>query len=152
LAGEFPRYIGHVMNIFVDAVGNDYGDDEDMIEYKNQIWEGVFEALSAILFGMKGEENDPSSNKLQFFKEYVPKSLEMIAKVVDSDDTDEAVLKCCCALLGDIAQPFGASNKGDIMLYQGQFQKLIEECTMFDDTLAKEHAFNTKMILTQVCA
>jgi len=152
LGEQFPRYLNAVMTIFVDAVMNQYGDDEDMIEYKNQIWEGVFESLSGIVIGLKGDESNPSSNALKTFEPYVMKTLEMIAGVASSDDTDDSVLKCCCALLGDIAEPFGAIIKSEIMKYQGAFMRLIDECQKLDDVTAKEHAYNTKMILTKVCA
>ncbi|KAI3783082.1 hypothetical protein L2E82_13144 [Cichorium intybus] len=74
-------------------------DDEEMLEYGNQLKRSIFEAYSAILQVLKNSKADLTL--------YSPRLLKFIEVVVKDADRDESLGKAAVELLGDLANALG---------------------------------------------
>merc|ERR1719201_1222852 len=71
IGGHFEKYMQVTMSMLVQASGTAIDlENPDMVEYLNQLREGIFEAYTGVLQGLKQDDNSPA------FEPYVMGSLD----------------------------------------------------------------------------
>ncbi|KAI3783215.1 hypothetical protein L2E82_13280 [Cichorium intybus] len=99
---NFGRHVDRAMLMMQEGVklcGEINVDDEEMLEYGNQLKRSIFEAYSAILQVLKNSKADLTL--------YSPQLLKFIEVVVKDADRDESLGKAAVELLGDLANALG---------------------------------------------
>nr|XP_043621399.1 importin subunit beta-1 [Erigeron canadensis] len=115
--------------------------DEEMVEYGNQLKRSIFEAYSGILQVFK-------ESKAQLMLPHAPHLLKFIEVVVKDVHRDESVVKAAVAVLGDLADALGPNLKGlfsDLTFCQ----EFIVECLQSEDEQLKETATWTQGMLAR---
>lgn len=109
LNGAFEPYLQHSLMLLMQASAMEVPqDDDEMIDYMNELRESVLDAYTGIITGME------DGGKLGLLVTYVPSILVFLQKIAMDPNKDEAVLKTACGLLGDIAKNFGPKVKEQI--------------------------------------
>jgi len=78
-------------------------DDEDLIDYVNQLREGVLEAYTGIIQGLK------EGNKVDIIAPYIVAIIQFLEVCLVDENRDYSVLGKAAGLVGDIASAFGPS-------------------------------------------
>ncbi|XP_059668042.1 importin subunit beta-1-like [Cornus florida] len=116
--------------------------DEEMVEYGNQLRRSIFEAYSGILQGFKNSKPDlmlPHATHL----------LQFIEVVSRDEQREESVTKAAVAALGDLADALGSNVK--ILFKDRVFcTELLGECFQSDDEQLKETAAWTQGMIGRV--
>jgi importin subunit beta-1 len=109
LNGAFEPYLQHSLMLLMQASAMDAPqDDDEMIDYINQLRETVLDAYTGILTGMD------DGGKLNLLVTYIPAILSFLQRIANDPNKDEAVLKTASGLLGDIARTMGPQVKDQI--------------------------------------
>jgi importin subunit beta-1 len=109
LNGNFEPYLQHSLMLLMQASSMDAPqDDDEMIDYINQLRETVLDAYTGIITGMD------EGGKLNLLVTYVPAILTFLQKIANDTNKDEPVLKTASGLLGDIAKTMGSQIKDQI--------------------------------------
>ncbi|XP_031494714.1 importin subunit beta-1-like [Nymphaea colorata] len=117
--------------------------DDEMIEYNNQLRNGILEAYSGIFQGFK------NSPKTQLLMPYAPHILQFLDNIYQEKDMDDMVTKAAVGVLGDLADTLNANAAP--LLRQSMFCKdFVDECLSSDDHLIKETAEWVHMTVSRV--
>lgn len=106
----YTKYLQVVIHILKQASEatvdkNDY----EMLDYFNELREGILEAYSGIVQGLKGE--DTANNQLEQLRPYLQIILQLIISVSEDRDKTDSLTCCACGLIGDIVTGYGSSVK-----------------------------------------
>eukprot|EP00252_Welwitschia_mirabilis_P025793 TRINITY_DN8203_c0_g1_i1.p1 TRINITY_DN8203_c0_g1~~TRINITY_DN8203_c0_g1_i1.p1 ORF type:complete len:875 (+),score=189.55 TRINITY_DN8203_c0_g1_i1:181-2805(+) len=132
---NFEKYLGYAMPMLQTAaeLSHSAGSDEEMIEYSNQLRNGILEAYSGIFQGFK------NSPKAELLVQYAGHILQFLEALYQDKDVDEQVTKSAIGVLGDLADTLGPNSAP--WLRQYTFHKdFIDECLSSDDQQIKETA------------
>ncbi|KAG0452441.1 hypothetical protein HPP92_025105 [Vanilla planifolia] len=144
---NFEKYVPYVMSMVQGAsqhCANLDNVDEDMLEYRNQLRRGIFEAYSGILQGSK-------SSKAELMVPYAKHLLQFTDAVVRDANRDDAVTKAAVAVIGDLADALGPNVK--VLLKDAYFPlDFLEECFNSEDAQLNETATWTRGMLGRVLA
>ncbi|XP_052176127.1 LOW QUALITY PROTEIN: importin subunit beta-1 [Diospyros lotus] len=116
--------------------------DEEMVEYGNQLRRSILEAYSGILQGFKNSKPDlmlPHAAHLMQFVELVCRDRQR----------DEAVTKAAVAVLGDLSDALG-SNVKTLLKDHSFCTEFLGECLESDDEQLKETATWTQGMIGRV--
>eukprot|EP00931_Biecheleriopsis_adriatica_P086256 TRINITY_DN60967_c0_g1_i1.p1 TRINITY_DN60967_c0_g1~~TRINITY_DN60967_c0_g1_i1.p1 ORF type:complete len:854 (+),score=205.76 TRINITY_DN60967_c0_g1_i1:68-2629(+) len=106
ITGEFEKYLAPVVQMLTEASKTRLEDgpagNEEWIEYLNSLREGVLEAYSGIIHGLK------DANKLHLFKEHVNTVLMFVSQIAEDNTSQDPVIKASVALVGDLVLAFQA--------------------------------------------
>ncbi|THG96021.1 hypothetical protein EW026_g5732 [Hermanssonia centrifuga] len=105
----FEPYLGTTMNVLRQAsllTPNPL--DVELLEYVSLLREGILEAYTGIVAGLKGTE------KASILLPYVPSVFELVQKCLADSDRSESTFKLAIGLLGDLADTF---PNGEIKQY-----------------------------------
>lgn len=69
-----------------------------MLDYFNELREGILDAYSGIVQGLKGE--DAANNQLEQLRPYLQIILSLIISVSEDRDATDSLISCACGLLG----------------------------------------------------
>ena len=69
-----------------------------MLDYFNELREGILEAYCGIVQGLMGE--DPTLNQLEQLKPYIQTIMQLIISVAEDPDKTDSLTGCACGLLG----------------------------------------------------
>lgn len=69
-----------------------------MLDYFNELREGILEAYSGIVQGLKGE--DTANNQLEQLKPYLQIIVQLIISVSEDRDKTDSLTCCACGLIG----------------------------------------------------
>ncbi|XP_043723851.1 importin subunit beta-1 [Telopea speciosissima] len=117
-------------------------DDEEMMDYGNQLRRGIFEAYSGILQGFK-------SSKADLMLPHAPHLLQFIEVVCKDQQREDGVTKAAVAVMGDLADALGPKIK--ILLKDRTFYgEFLGECLESDDDQLKETATWTQGMIGRV--
>jgi len=104
ISGSFEKYLPIVMRLLQEASNTKITDvqtpNEEWIEYLNNLHEGVLEAYSGIIHGLK------EAGKLQLFKGHVNQLLAFITMICESQTVSDPVKKAAVGVVGDLIQAF----------------------------------------------
>uniref|UniRef100_A0A7S4SW61 Importin N-terminal domain-containing protein n=1 Tax=Alexandrium monilatum TaxID=311494 RepID=A0A7S4SW61_9DINO len=106
ITGEFEKYLNPVMQMLREAsltrLSHGPAYNEEWVEYLNSLREGVLEAYTSIIHGLR------ESNKLHLFKEHVNFVLEFVKVVSEEPSPSEPVMKAAVGVVGDLVFAFQA--------------------------------------------
>ncbi|KAF3794631.1 Importin subunit beta-1 [Nymphaea thermarum] len=143
---SFDKYLVYAMPMLQGAAElslQPANSDDEMIEYNNQLRNGILEAYSAIFQGFK------NSPKTQLLMPYAPHILQFLDSMYQEKDMDDMVTKAAVGVLGDLADTLSANAAP--LLRQSLFCKdFVDECLSSDDNLIKETAEWVHMTLSRV--
>jgi len=141
---EFLRYLAVVMNMLQQASGTTVNpDDYDLVDYLNQLREGIFEAYTGIVQGLRSDGvADPN------LVQYVPHIVNFVGFVYADNSRSESVTRGAIGTLGDIAHALGAKAKQH--LTQSFVKNIINECIKADDPATKDVALWAKEVISKI--
>jgi len=107
ICGEFSKYLNVVMNILMQAARFQVDKNNDeMVDYQNELREGIFEAFTGIIQGLR------TDNQADLFLPFVEGVVHFIAEVVFKDPTrSDAVTRGAIGVLGDLAHSLQSKVK-----------------------------------------
>lgn len=133
IGGMFEKYIPFVIPMLQQAAAMPISTDTyEMREFVNQLREGIFEAYTGIIQGLKADR------KAAAMLQYVEHIVSFAQHVTQDKDRSEDVTRVMVGVLGDIAHSLGSQVR---TLVQRPFvEQLIAECAAFPDPAAQETA------------
>jgi importin subunit beta-1 len=142
----FEKYMPLVMAMLIQAAGTQVNsDDYEMVEYLNSLREGIFEAFTGILQGLKDDKN----NKTELFAPYVNEVLGFIQVVAADKERFDSVTRTAVGCIGDMAHALGPQQARQLNICQPFCQSLIMECEQSDNQSLKDVGYWAKKILSQ---
>ncbi|MQL94569.1 hypothetical protein Taro_027223, partial [Colocasia esculenta] len=142
---NFEKYLIYAMPMLQSAAElsvHASASDEDLLEYTNQLRNGILEAYSGIFQGFK------SSPKTQLLLPYAPHILQYLDSLYMEKDMDDVVMKNAIGFLGDLADTLG-TNAAPLINLSVSSKDLLDECLSSDDHLIKESADWAKLAITR---
>ncbi|CAH1424712.1 unnamed protein product [Lactuca virosa] len=143
---HFEKYFPDAMSMMhgaVDACAQI--NDEEMVEYGNQLKRSIFEAYSGILQGLK-------NSKAELMLPRAPHLLKLIEVVVKDPHRDKRVVRAAVAALGDLADSLGSHSHMKVLFKDIEFfSELLGECRQYEDEQLKETAIWTQGMIDRVC-
>ncbi|VAI13944.1 unnamed protein product [Triticum turgidum subsp. durum] len=133
---NFEKYLIYAMPMLqsaADLSAHTTATDDEMLDYTNQLRNGILEAYSGILQGFK------SSPKTQLLMPYAPHILQFLDALHNGKDMDDSVMKTAIGVLGDLADTLGV-NAGPLINQSTSSKQFLDECLSSDDPLVKESA------------
>jgi importin subunit beta-1 len=111
ITGAFEKYLQPSMEMLkqageVMADPNDY----ELVDYVNQLREGIIEAYVGIVTGMRTGQKGP------VVLPWVPTILELIHRSMVDEERPETVFKLALGLIGDLAETFPNGEIRDLLL------------------------------------
>jgi len=122
IGGEFVKYLSIVMNMLQQASTTTVDlNDYDLVDYLNQLREGIFEAYTGIVQGLRTDGlADPH------FIPYASHVINFVGFVFSDNTRTESVTRGAVGVLGDLAHALGGQVKQPL---QAPFVKeLLAEC------------------------
>ncbi|XP_026288912.1 importin subunit beta-1 isoform X2 [Frankliniella occidentalis] len=106
---EFKKYLEVVLRTLSQASqatvdNNDY----DLVEWLNELREGVLEAYTGIVQGLKGDSETPSPD-IHILEPTVPFIIQFIVVVAQDSQHSDGCVASCAGLVGDLCNAFGAT-------------------------------------------
>ncbi|KAJ6795912.1 importin subunit beta-1-like [Iris pallida] len=142
---NFEKYLIYAMPMLQSAAevsAHAATNDDEMIEYTNQLRNGILEAYSGIFQGFK------NSPKTQLLMPYAPHILQFLDSLYMIKDMDDVVTKTAIGVLGDLADTLG-SNAGPLINQSVSSKEFLEECLQSDDHMIKESADWAKLAVSR---
>jgi len=133
ICGDFTKYLAVVMTMLQQAttIQVDTRDDE-LVDYLNQLREGIFEAYTGIIQGLR------TDNLADHFLPHVTYVVGFVGHVYQDATRSDAVTRGAIGVLGDIGHSLGAKAKAQ--LHQDFVRGLIHECTQSDSDATRDVA------------
>ncbi|KAK0463208.1 armadillo-type protein [Desarmillaria tabescens] len=111
IGGGFEPYLDTTMNVLKQAGAVEINPlDYDLLDYVGQLREGILEAYTGIVTGLK---NTP---KVHILLPHAPAILELIYRCLSDEDRTEPVIKLSYGLLGDLADSFPGGQLKPLLL------------------------------------
>lgn len=100
ITGEFEKYLAPVVQMLMEASSTRLADgpanNEEWVEYLNSLREGVLEAYTGIIHGLR------DANKLHLFREHVNAVLHFVKEITEDSSASESVMKAAVGVVGDL--------------------------------------------------
>ncbi|PKA64707.1 Transportin-1 [Apostasia shenzhenica] len=142
---NFEKYIIYAMPMLqsaADLSAHAAAADDEMLDYTNQLRNGILEAYTGIFQGFK---NSPKS---QLLLPYSPHILQFLDSLYNEKDMDDTVMKNAIGVLGDLADTLG-TNAGPLINQSASSKVFLEECLSSNDQLIKASAEWAKVAVTR---
>jgi importin subunit beta-1 len=140
---EFIKYLGVVMHMLHQACGTTVDvSDYDMVDYLNQLREGIFEAYTGIIQGLR------SDNAADHLLPFVPHIVGFCGFVYADSNRTESATRGAIGVLGDIAHALGSKAKQ--YLQQPFVKNLINESAKSDDPQTRDVAVWAKDVISKI--
>ncbi|KAJ9548981.1 hypothetical protein OSB04_021524 [Centaurea solstitialis] len=142
---HFEKYVPYAMPMMQGAAevcAQIDINDEEMVEYGNQLKRSIFEAYSGILQGFK-------NSKAEIMLPHAPHLLKFIEVSVKDPHRDESVVRAAVAVLGDLADALGSHVK-TLFKDLAFCSELLGECLQSEDEQLKETATWTQGMIGRV--
>ncbi|GFH57808.1 hypothetical protein CTEN210_14284 [Chaetoceros tenuissimus] len=118
-------------------------DDEEIIDFINQLREGVLEAFTGIIQGLK------DGGRVDLFQVYLPTIMQFLQTLSAEENKDYEVLSKAAGLLGDIASAMGPPVKPQ--LSNPFVIALLSDTYQNGDETTKETCNWARGVIEQVC-
>jgi len=144
IGGEFVKYLNIVMNMLQQASTTTVDmNDYDLVDYLNQLREGIFEAYTGIIQGLRTDGMaDPH------FLPYAPHVINFVGFVFSDNSRTESVTRGAVGVLGDLAHALGGQVKQAL---QAPFVKeLLNECLKSDSPQTSDVAQWAKEVISNL--
>lgn len=132
---NFEKYLIYAMPMLQGAAelsAQGTNQDDELIEYYNQLRNGILEAYSGIFQGFKNTKSD-------LMVPYAGHILQFIENIYSDAQRDDGVTKAAVGVLGDLADTLG-SNSANLFRSSIFYKNFLEECQTSDDQQLKETA------------
>lgn len=140
---EFIKYQPVVMHMLQQACGTTVDQsDYDLVDYLNQLREGIFEAYTGIIQGLR------SDNAADHLLPYVPHIVGFCGFVYSDQNRSDAATRGAIGVLGDIAHALGGKAKQS--LQQPFVKNLINESTKAEDPQTRDVAVWAKDVISKI--
>ncbi|KAF9813282.1 hypothetical protein IEO21_05666 [Rhodonia placenta] len=97
----FEPYLSTTMGVLRQAASLQPNPlDVDMVDYVSQLREGILEAYTGVVTGLKNTE------KVTLLLPYVQSILELVQRVIADNERSDSAFKLCIGLIGDLADAF----------------------------------------------
>jgi len=100
VTGEFEKYLPPVVQMLQEASRTTLQDgpagNEEWIEYLNSLREGVLEAYTGIIHGLR------EANKLHLFKEHVTAVIMFVSSITEDKSANDSVMNAAVGVIGDL--------------------------------------------------
>ncbi|CAH0557204.1 unnamed protein product [Brassicogethes aeneus] len=108
IGAEFKKYLEIVLSTLSQASQaqvdrNDY----DMIDYLNELREGVLDAYTGILQGLKGDGASPNP-EVNILEPHIPFIVQFITVVAQDQEHSDGTVAVAAGIVGDLCAAFGA--------------------------------------------
>merc|ERR1712187_834639 len=104
ITGDFEKYLPPVVQMLEMASQTRVEDvpnvTEEGVEYLNSLREGVLEAYTGIIHGLR------DANKLHLFKDHVNAVLHFVKEITGDSSVSEPVMKAAVGVIGDLVFVF----------------------------------------------
>ncbi|XP_012229589.1 importin subunit beta-1 isoform X1 [Linepithema humile] len=105
---QFKKYLDVVLQTLMQASqANVDRSDYDMIDYLNELREGVLEAYTGIVQGLRGDANNCSDGEISLIEPHVPFIIQFITSIAQDREHSEGNVSAAVGLLGDLVIVFG---------------------------------------------
>ncbi|XP_068980751.1 importin subunit beta-1 isoform X3 [Bombus flavifrons] len=106
---EFKKYLDVVLQTLAQASqANVDRSDYDMIDYLNELREGVLEAYTGIVQGLRGDVSNPCPDAaIALVEPHVPFIIQFITSIAQDREHSEGNIAASVGLLGDLVTVFG---------------------------------------------
>jgi importin subunit beta-1 len=102
IGGHFEKYLQVSVMMLLQASSTQAPDDDDeMIDYVNVLREGILEAYTGIVQGLK------DANKTELLIPYVESMMGFLELISSDENIDVTVINKAIGLIGDLASAFG---------------------------------------------
>lgn len=81
--------------------------DYDMVDYLNELREGVLDAYTGIIQGLKGDGPTPSPD-VAIIEPHIPFIVQFITVVAQDNDHSDGTVAVAAGIVGDLCAAFGA--------------------------------------------
>eukprot|EP01098_Paradermamoeba_levis_P007846 TRINITY_DN326_c0_g1_i7.p1 TRINITY_DN326_c0_g1~~TRINITY_DN326_c0_g1_i7.p1 ORF type:complete len:854 (-),score=231.04 TRINITY_DN326_c0_g1_i7:236-2797(-) len=133
IGGNFERYYGPVVTILAQASSTQVDpDDYDLVEYLNLLRDGIFEAFTGIIQGLR------SDGKANLLEPQVEMILQFIEVVWKDPNTNDIVTKGLVGVIGDLAHALGSPVKA--LLQRKSVSEILISCSKHEDPQVKDVA------------
>lgn len=106
---EFKKYLDVVLQTLAQASQATVDrSDYDMIDYLNELREGVLEAYTGIVQGLRGDSTNCSDASVALVEPHVPFIMQFITSIAQDREHSEGNIAASVGLLGDLVSVFGA--------------------------------------------
>jgi len=106
---DFTKYLDVILKTLQQASqANVDKTDYDLIDYLNELREGILESYQGIIQGLKGDA-EVANPEVELVKPYVQHIIAFIEQVAQDEDHTDSNVSACAGLLGDLCTTFGAS-------------------------------------------
>ncbi|XP_067001401.1 importin subunit beta-1 isoform X2 [Anabrus simplex] len=109
---EFKKYLDVVLRTLMQASQAQVDrTDYDMVDYLNELREGVLEAYTGIVQGLKGDGPTPHPDVL-LLEPHVPFIIQFITIVASDSERSDSTVAASAGLVGDLCTAFGSKMLG----------------------------------------
>ena len=127
IEGQFEKYLPYALTMLESASALSIqtqqvaGDDDDMIDYNNDLRNGILEAYSGLFQGFKANKQ-----QLKAFHDHAREIIGFIESIYQDTNRSSAVTKNAVWVLGDLADTL--DNVGPFFVEKPFYQKFLMEC------------------------
>jgi importin subunit beta-1 len=143
ISGDFAKYLTVVMTMLQQAAATQVDmQDDELVDYLNQLREGIFEAYTGILQGLR------TDNQADHFLPYTTHVVNFVGHVFTDQSRTDAVTRGAIGVLGDLAHALGAKVKAP--LNQDFVKALINESIQSENDQTREVAKWTEEVISKL--
>jgi importin subunit beta-1 len=143
IGGAFENYLNFAIMLLLQASGTTADEnDDDMVDYVNQLRETILEAYTGIFQGLR------DGNLLNLLKPYLGGVLQFLELLAMDQHRDDLVLGRAVGLIGDISQMMGSAVRAE--LTKDYVKLLIQEALQSGDETVNETARWTLDVVNEV--
>ncbi|VVC34796.1 Armadillo-type fold,Armadillo-like helical,Importin-beta, N-terminal domain [Cinara cedri] len=138
IGSEFKKYLEHVLNALVQVAQLQMDpNDAEIVNYLNELREGVLAAYVGIVQGLKGE-GYTSNQDVYLLEAHLPFMVQYMISICSDPNAHPGILKSCCGLVGDLCTAFG--QKACPVLDNGHVHELLYKGRQSADVFARNLA------------
>ena len=129
ISGQFEKYLTVVMSMLQQASATEVEDgDYELYDYLNQLREGIFEAWTGIIQGLR------SDNKAQLILHHADYIVAFVEKISNEpeDNVEDTVIRGAAGVIGDLAHSLGSKVRH--LLQRESIHKFINDCLSNDSS------------------
>lgn len=143
ISSEFSKYLPVVMTVLQQASQTTVDqNDYDLVDYLNQLREGILESYTGIIQGLRSDDSSES------FVPYANHAINFIGFVYNDPNKSESVTRSSLGVLGDMVHALGSKVKPQLQ-QQTWIKPLIDECLSSDNPTTQDLARWAKDIISK---
>lgn len=106
---EFKKYLDVVLQTLAQASQAQVDrSDFDMIDYLNELREGVLDAYTGIIQGLKGAGNTPHMD-VMLLEGHIPFIVNFLTVIAQDTEKSDSIIAVAAGVVGDLCTAFGAN-------------------------------------------